>query len=462
MIIDFLFTLNFYEAILLFSLLISCLYYLAKNYSSNKWYNIFKPSNLYTLLILFYCVIGPIFSSADSDGSIIYRATDHREYYQVGLFAAFISFFSFQIGFNYKNNFSIKSFGLNKLKINNLSKDNVLFIHKWAERIILFTWVCQILIYGSSLLNTIIFIQNVSPIQESIAGYQGSFTAYISYAVNFFIPGLVLMFISLLKGSREYNKFTFYLLSTTGLFLTLGFRYRLFILYFPLFLIYFFYKKIKPSIKILFIGLTSAFLILGLVQVTRSYGEGLNFNIKYTEEALYKNPDKQKSLLSQSFKAAFFDSNIFNTSAALISKIPKEYEHVGLAPILNAIALPIPRKLWPNKPTGSYMVKIYRIIYEGTFWEVGAACLGFAEYYLAGGWIALIFINIFIGMFYKKIWQWFIHNFGDPIAQVTYSLYLGYLYILFSRGYLLQLVFIYFSIFIPILYFSRIWNKRFN
>tara|TARA_Y100000589_G_scaffold330393_1_gene379889 strand:+ start:4142 stop:5533 length:1392 start_codon:yes stop_codon:yes gene_type:complete len=463
MIIEFLFTLNFYEALLLYSLLTFCLYQLFVNYLNNKWYYIFQPTTLYALLTLFYCVIGPIISSSSPDGSIIYRATDHREYYQAGLFGAFVSYFSFQIGFNYKNKYNLKKFGINKLKFDEFDRAKVLFIHKWAERIIIFAFLCQFINYGSSLINSIIFFRNLSPIQEGISGYQGSLSAYISYVVNFLIPGVVLMFIALLNGSKERTKFIFYLVVSSGLFITLGFRYRLLILYLPLFLIYFFYKKIKPSIRLLSILFLTSFIFFGLIQITRSYGKGLDFDLNKVKANYSKNILKDdNTLIGKSLKAAFFDSNIFNTSAAIIHITPEKYEHVGLAPILNAIALPIPRKIWPNKPTGTYMVDIYRIIYEGIFWEVGAACLGFAEYYLAGGWIALIAVNIFIGLFYKRIWQWFILNFSDPLTKVIYSLYLSYLYILFSRGYLLQLVFIYLSIFIPIIVFSRIWNKRFN
>ena len=51
------------------------------------WLVFFNPVNFFALLTLFYCVIGPIISSANSDGSMFYRAVDHREYYQIGLFS---------------------------------------------------------------------------------------------------------------------------------------------------------------------------------------------------------------------------------------------------------------------------------------------------------------------------------------------------------------------------------------
>ena len=94
--------------------------------------------------------------------------------------------------------------------------------------------------------------------------------------------------------------------------------------------------------------------------------------------------------------------------------------------------------------------------------DVGAASLGFAEYYLAGGWIGLITTNFFLGLFFKKIWYEFLLNFNDPIAQIRYGLYLSFMYVMFTRGYLLQLIYIYAFLFIPFYFFSYIWNKRFR
>jgi len=53
-------------------------------------------------------------------------------------------------------------------------------------------------------------------------------------------------------------------------------------------------------------------------------------------------------------------------------------------------------------------------------------------------------------------------NFKDPITQIKYSLYLSFLFIVFTRGYLLQVSFLYFTIFIPFHFFSNVWNQRYR
>ena len=454
MILDFLFTLNAPETLWLFSLFFCSIYQIYKSYYNKNWYELYKPINLFAILTLFYCVIGPIISSGQDDGTIIYRAINHREYYQIGLLAAFISFLSFKIGFEYKNNFFIKDFGINKRDKKEVEEKNYFLLYKWGERLFILTIICQVIIFGIGIFNKIRFIGDYDLAQNYVF-YQGSLRGYFAYSINFLNASILLMFISVLNGVKEKYKFVFYLSITISIFLNYGFRWRLFMLFFPLILIYYFYKKTKPKIIFVLSTLLATLLFFGLIQVTRDYGFGIsldkyqNFSRKYED-----------SFISKIIKASFFDTNVFNTSAGMIYKTPSKYNYVGIAPLINAVTLPIPREIWPNKPSGEYIKKIYKIVYPGKFREVGSASLGFAEYYISGGWIALITLNFFLGYLYKRLWIWFFYNFYDPLAQLNYAFYLSFLFIIYSRGYLLQLLFLYLSIFLPLIWLSYIWNKR--
>jgi len=400
-------------------------------------------------------LVGPIITSGQQDGSISYRGVDHREFYEIGLIGALLTYLSFQLGFNFKKYFKKEKFGINKLKGYQLGTKDYLFIHKWGERIILFSLFLQFINYGTSLLSRALNLYTLAEISSG-GGGGGFASSWISSTVNFLIVGIVLLFICLLNGIKERTKFVFYLLTTISLYVSLGFRYRLFLLLLPLILIYFFYKKIKPDITLLLSLILSTLLIFGFIQISRNYGTGLNYELFSRKYSV-----TEQSVLEFVLKSATFDTNVFHTSAAIIYKTPEEINYSGIKPIINTLTLPIPRILWQNKPKGEYLITAYRTIYDGFLWEVGAANLGFAEYYLAGGWIALITINFFLGLYFKKLWNEFLLNFNDPIAQIKYSLYLSFMFIVFTRGYLLQLTFLYFTIFIPFHYFSDIWNKRY-
>lgn len=458
MIIDFLYTLNFFEVFLLIALFFSCFIQLYNSYLNKKWFDIYKPLNLFALLTLFYCVIGPIITSAESNGEIIYRATDHREYYQIGLFAALLSFYSFKLGFNNKNNFSIKKFGLNKIKDRELDKENVLLLHKWGELVVLAVFLMQFLAFGAYFINSIRFIGSFDQLRMQSYLIGTNYGAFFGLTVNFLIVGILLMFISLLNGSRERTKFAFYLTIATSMYINFGFRWRLVILFLPIFLIYFFFKKIKPKIYFMISLVISVLIFFGIIQLTRSYGLGLNFDSKSIEDIRENN----KSIIGSSIKASFFDSNVFNTSGAMIYKTPSEHGYVGFAPLKNAILVVIPRQFLPNKPAGEYILDLYKKIYKFKQWEVGTASLGFAEYYISGGWIALLTLNFLLGYFYKRLWIWFLNNFNDPLAQINYAIYLSFLFIIYSRGYLLQICFVYLTLFTPLLICNYFWNKRLN
>lgn len=456
MIVDFLFTLNTFESVLLLSLFFCCLYQLYKSYLGEDWIDLFKPINFFALLTLFYCVIGPLLSSANWDGSILYRAVDHRQYYQTGLLAALISFLTFKLGFDFKNNFLIKNFGINKKQNPALNKRNYLTLFKWGEKIFIFSIICQFVIFGIGFFNKVRFIGNFNLSVDAVAS-QGGFQNAFIITINFFIVSILLMFISLLNGVNEKSKFIFFLFISLSVFINYAFRYRIFMLIFPIVLVYFFYKKTKPKSIFLVSATLSAFLLFGFIQFTRDYGSGISF-----ERLQTKISKRGGSAFDNILKASFFDSNVFNTSSGMIFKTPSEYDYVGIAPVINAITLPIPRKIWPGKPDGQYITKLYKLIYPGEKWEVGAASLGFAEYYISGGWLTLISLNFLLGYFYKRLWIWLLYNFYDPLAQVSYTLYLSFLFIIYSRGYLLQIIYLYITIFAPLILINYLWNKRSN
>ena len=346
-------------------------------------------------LIIFYCLLGPIISSGQPDGSISYRGVEHRDFYEIGLLGALLTFLSFQLGFNYKKKYlKIKKFGINKFKDYRLETKDYLFIHKWGERIILFALFWQFVNYGTSLIFRVIRLYTSNDISGGM-GYQGFASSWISATNNFLICGLVLLFICLLNGIKEKTKFIFYLAITVGLYVDLGFRYRLLLLFLPLALIYFFYKKTKPSIRLLLTLSLSTMLIFGIIQNSRNYGGGLDYDRLAKEKSL-----SDDSFVEYLLKEATFDTNVFHTSAGIMHKIPREINYFGFKPIINTITLPIPRYLWKNKPKGEYLIDVYSRIYDGFLWEVGSAHLGFAEYYLSGGWIALIAVNFFLGLFF--------------------------------------------------------------
>ena len=99
----------------------------------------------------------------------------------------------------------------------------------------------QFLDYGTSLIGRIIYFYKSVDIWCGDCGIikTGFLSTWISASNNFSIVGLALIFLCILNGIKERTKFIFYLSITVAWYINLGFRYRLFLLFLPLALIYF-------------------------------------------------------------------------------------------------------------------------------------------------------------------------------------------------------------------------------
>jgi oligosaccharide repeat unit polymerase len=89
----------------------------------------------------------------------------------------------------------------------------------------------------------------------------------------------------------------------------------------------------------------------------------------------------------------YIDLNIVNISL-LTSKFPDVYEYLGLEIPMNALIRPIPRVLWPGKPTG-LSVPIETALGSGEGLTVSCTYVG--EAYMAGGLLAVLIISLLFG-----------------------------------------------------------------
>ena len=266
--------------------------------------------------------------------------------------------------------------------------------------------------------------------------------------VNILIPGIILMFISL-SYSGKNKTFTYGIIYfTISLFLSIGFRSRVIMLLIPCYFIYYFSKNRKPPV---FLSTFYAFILLGassFVELTRVYFAGLDLT-RFDFD------------LNKLFVTAFLESNTFITSSIIFETIPRELPFIGIRPILESIFKFTHYFGIGTKFDDPYYKEIINMIY-GIRDAEGAAHLGFAEYYLMGGWIGLIISSIFFGYFLKRLWIWFLSSPEDYIRQAIYFTSIGFLYMVFSRGFLPQIFTFFIFIIGPLLILSTIYHNKDN
>ena len=90
----------------------------------------------------------------------------------------------------------------------------------------------------------------------------------------------------------------------------------------------------------------------------------------------------------------YIDLDIVNISR-LTSKFPDVYDYLGLEIPMNALIRPVPRVLWPGKPTGLSVPIETALGYFGEGLTVSCTYVG--EAYMAGGLLAVLIISLLFG-----------------------------------------------------------------
>ncbi len=106
------------------------------------------------------------------------------------------------------------------------------------------------------------------------------------------------------------------------------------------------------------------------------------------------------------------------------------------------MVMPIPSQLYPAKATNAYMVETLMTIYGPDAYQ-GAAFMFFAEVYQMFWWPGIVIAHVVLGWVCRWLWQWYRLREGDPLALIVYAAAIPFLYVLYSRGYLPQIVMIF-------------------
>lgn len=282
--------------------------------------------------------------------------------------------------------------------------------------------------------------------QATAAGLDlGPFANYAGLAVNLLIPGLLLMTAAVSRQRGRAVELGGWLLVASGIYTTLGFRYRLALLFSGVLLAWFLARGRLPRPVVVIPTITGLLAMAGLIGLTRSYGRGLDLSaiqdLSFWDLVL----------------AGFGEAGIFLTSGAVMALTPSEIPYVGTTPLINTLLFPIPAQLLPGKDSAQYLIDATAVVYGGPVQAMGAAIMNYTEYFLMGGWLGLIGGYLLLGWLCRRLWLWFSWRRQEPVAQVTYICSVVYLYVVVSRGYLPQVVMLFcFTVLPMFIYYYRI------
>ncbi len=435
-------SLNIYEIILIITILALNLYVLIKSLNSKFWIKAFQPQVFISLNILYYCIFGPLVYLYS--GKSFYRNLETSPYFIWGWIGTLVFYLSNLIGYYFLSPKYPSEF-IKKKTINLKSIFNIGLI------LTLVSYLSFLIIRGRTALDYLNYFGAFEAIIAS--GFQqglnfGELNNIFLEGVNILIPGIILMFISLCYSGKN-KTFTYGLIYfTISLFISICFRSRVIMLLIPCYYIYFFSKNRKPPVLL---SSFFAFILLSasaFIEETRVYFAGFDIS-------------KGDFDINNLFFVAFAESNTFITSSVIFDIIPRDLPFVGTSPISETIIkfthiLGLSESIYEP-----YYVEIIDNIY-GRIDGLGAAYLSFAEYYLMGGWIGLIISGIFFGYSLKRLWIWFLSSSEDYMRQAIYFTSIGFLYMVFSRGFLPQIFTFYIFMIVPLLILSTIYQNKYK
>ncbi len=374
-----------------------------------------SPLVLVSVVYIYYLVLGPVISVME--GNTWAYTVNHRPYLMNAWLGGTASFVCIILGFNLTQKISPRAM------ISAIPDDS----RMWSMGVILFVigFAAFALIAGSGLLGQLDFLEGSGDMRT---GYSGAFRNYFLYGINFFIPASCFLLYGWIKKRGNLLILLGSVFIAVSLYLSSGFRYRVVLLALSLLVTWYIAHRRKPNLVFLAVIAFVFISFMGFVGAARQYGRGLD--VTRVEEKT--NWDL--------FLQGVGESITFQTTGLLMEQVPEIHEHIGWDPVIQSIVFPVPRRLWPEKPSGDYIETINRLYLINNYLGIGAAVLNYGEYYLAFGWWGIIIGSLILGWIAKKLWLWYKVNRENPLAIVMLAVANGFLYVVISRGYLPQVV----------------------
>ncbi len=411
---------------------------LIKQFRSKNIYAFGSPITILCLVILYYCVIGPVLSIWNND--TFFRSIEHRPYYLISWIGVLVFFTTCIIGYQFGGNRPLLKDRFIRPQFNfDHFKDQVYICYAIG-------FFCYITLAGTGGISAIAFWSRSSEASESLVD-AGGFSGYLLNGFNFMMvacPGIIYLYQKkkinpLIAASLLFVAF--------ALFISGGFRWRLVVAGLSCLSMWYIAINKRVNLVILVVGGFAFLTLMGVMEASRSYGKGLDLS-----------SEKQKTI-SEYLSAGFSETAVFKASGLVMSRAGVEFDYIGMAPLVQSIIAPIPRAFWFNKPTGNYLIHIRESYTRLNKNEgVGQAVLNYCEYYMMGGWVTVVLMGLFVGWFYGKINKPLIRSNSANIHPWYISFCLlnaAYIYLVISRGYTPQQFMLYFFTIFPAWYFYR-------
>ena len=273
-------------------------------------------------------------------------------------------------------------------------------------------------------------------LEADVAGHEGLAAGnYLFLLINVFIPAMALW--CALQADQPWRRWiplvVLPAVQIAFFYSSMGFRHRIVIMILSMAATTYLMQRKRPHLWTILLAAVGMLLMAGLIVLTRTYGMGLDLS------------QIAGMGLIDILLGGFNDAGTFFTTALVIDSIPKTFPYVGLNPLWIALTIPIPRSLWPDKP-----LPIFLQYFQYLTGTMGQAVPVVGEHYMMGGWIGLLIGGLLIGMLYRRFWEFYRANPGNPLVIVLYAVSWALIFPVINRGYLAQTLMEFFFDLLPL------------
>ena len=330
---------------------------LYKNFKSKNYYKFWSPLTFISLVYIYYTIIGALVLLSND---ILYLGVNLTVSATYSWLGAVVSLLSIHSGFLIYRGYSIPFLNLN---LNN----------KKAFKTGIILFLIGLLNYSAIRGFNLSIVQSSSKLEFN----DGGLAQFFINCVSLLVLASILLIPTILK-----NKYRLYysipIVLSFIVFIISGFRYRLVYLVIAMATMYYLFTKKRIKIWFWIIFSFSFILFMGIMGVSRGYSQGLDLS-------------KTEGLdLASTALEAVNEANTFFVTGSVIENTIKSGDYLYFEPLVTAIAMPLPRSIFPGKPSGDYLKKIQRDLFGSD--QYGAAFLNYGEAFLSFGWIG-IFIH---------------------------------------------------------------------
>jgi oligosaccharide repeat unit polymerase len=410
---------NIYELPLVLAITVTCVVF-AFHALRSRELELFSPRALYVAMTLYYSVLGPLVFLLE--GSTIVFGLETRSVLWKGWLATALALAAFLLGYQLRS----RRKQISKIKGEGQSVVILSGFLFTASGLGMGYWIFN---FGGGLRFFNPQIDDISS-QLALSGFQSVAATYLAQLINLSFGAILLLFVVSLDSRSLSLKITFYAatLIVFLFYLKTGFRYRILWLVVGLLAAHSLYHKRQPPVSVLALFGAVVVFAMGLIGLTRNYFSGLDL------ERL------GDTTLRELFVTGFSESGIFIFVSNVIDVVPRELPHTYLDPFWIAITAPIPRAYWSAKPTSLTLETLAATFGSKDAIEAGLAVPYYGEWYIAFGWTGVVVSSLLLGFVSRWVWNWYMSRQGDKLALVIYSVSLGFMYLVFSRGLLAQVL----------------------